>query len=259
MKKQMLSILEGNKTNLSSRKSFVRDLPSAKSLLNKEQQPYYMKQAEGPGQRPAGTTTFFYNGGFTPALVIPVLAVRADAGYSAGYKSGFTLIELLVVVLIIGILASVALPQYQKAVEKARASEALPLLKSVYQAAKAYQMANGEWPEKFDELAVEIPWTGNVKWRSDSSVMRDTRSNSFWSLQIYKETGFRSNITLGRISGKYEGVGFLISEEGVWNCVEKTSDGKVFSGNAGDYCVKIMRCSNTPSTYPNGRYYPYQP
>nr|QGT50549.1 hypothetical protein Elusimicrob1349_0190 [uncultured Elusimicrobia bacterium] len=74
---------------------------------------------------------------------------------------GFTLIELLVVVLIIGILSAVALPQYTKAVEKSRISEAKILLKSLSDAEDIYVLSTGEscGTSKLEDLDITLPGT----------------------------------------------------------------------------------------------------
>ena len=76
-------------------------------------------------------------------------------------RKGFTLIELLVVVLIMGILASVAMPQYYKSVEKSRSAEAINALNALAEAIERRIMQKGPSTtlsliRHFDQLESEI-------------------------------------------------------------------------------------------------------
>ncbi len=83
-------------------------------------------------------------------------------------NQGFTLLELLVVVMIIGLLASFALPQYKRSVRRAEMMEGLTYGKTIYDSALRYKSVNSDAPTLFSQLDV-----GFQGINSDSNVIKD--------------------------------------------------------------------------------------
>ena len=156
---------------------------------------------------------------------------------------GFTLLELLVVVLIIGILAGIALPQYERSVEKAKVAQALITLKYMRERGQEYMLRHGFTenmdledfgPFGNDEIGIELPsdWVCDSDYDNDELCCSDE-----WCFESTASSWGDGGYAPSMPAAIRVKQGKTNMDSDVYYNLYYTSDGKLYCTNQStDYC-----------------------
>ena len=132
-------------------------------------------------------------------------------------RQGFTLIEILIVVVIIGILATVAIPTYFSYVEKAYASDAKTQIKNILMNADIYRQEQGSYPDDITDMEngyLDIKQSVKEKWSFEIDLSEDGTTGTLIATSTEKMDGGADKVvTFDVETGKFTGYGQGDEEE----------------------------------------------
>ena len=158
-------------------------------------------------------------------------------------SKGFTLIELLAAVLILGVLSSIAMPQYRKSIDRARMMEGIQVLPAIYDSYQRWYAENPDVSKKDPPpfSLVDI----SLKGHAGPDLVRGEKNFPVWLTPNFAYTVTPSSFdTVDRYGGmliygvyrkgKYKGQMFLYNPTGLLSSQD---------GNAHVFCVPAMLIS----------------